>query len=77
MSPADFHSTYGSVKPSVDDTSIVFHCKAGRRSRIAMDIAQRHGYTQWAVNDINTILLALHVLWFLVLGIIIQEWMDG
>ena len=45
MSSEDFKTSYGIKKPSVGDDNIIFHCKRGIRSRVAMEIAIKHGYT--------------------------------
>ena len=44
MSPEDFEIQYGEPKPKVDDSNIVFHCRSGKRSITAMNIAKQLGY---------------------------------
>ena len=46
MSPEDFQNVYGVPKPLPSDEDIVFHCKSGRRSKVAMEIARKHGFTE-------------------------------
>ena len=46
MSSEEFIYKYGAAKPSADDQNVVFHCRAGVRSKEAMDIAQSLGYAK-------------------------------
>ncbi|KAL6097815.1 tstd1 [Pungitius sinensis] len=61
LSPEDFQQTFHVKAPGKDDDNIVFHCKTGRRSSNALDIAlklgfhrARHfqgGFTEWAQRE--------------------------
>ena len=44
MSAEDFKIQYGEPKPKLDDGNIVFHCRSGKRSITAMNIAKQLGY---------------------------------
>ena len=46
MSPEAFSRRYNAVKPGKDDGNIVFHCRAGVRSRTAMTAAHELGYSK-------------------------------
>lgn len=46
MSSEDFKNAFGTTKPSVNDKDVIFFCKRGIRSRSAMEIAIKQGYTQ-------------------------------
>ncbi|OON20170.1 rhodanese-like protein [Opisthorchis viverrini] len=49
MEPADFQKKYGVAKPDKSDKNIVFSCRSGKRSLLALKIANRLGY-KWASN---------------------------
>ena len=44
MMNEEFVAKYGAPKPSVEDENIVFHCRAGVRSRTAMALANEMGF---------------------------------
>lgn len=44
MTNDEFIATYGAPKPLVEDDNIVFHCRAGVRSRTAMAFANEIGF---------------------------------
>ena len=46
LSPEAFRERYGAVKPSMEDSNIVFHCRAGIRSRTAMTTVHELGYSK-------------------------------
>ena len=46
MSPEAFSRRYNAVKPGKDDGNVVFHCRAGVRSRTAMAAAHELGYSK-------------------------------
>ena len=46
LSPAVFQERYKAKKPGKQDSDIVFHCRAGMRSRTAMATAHQLGFTR-------------------------------
>eukprot|EP00058_Branchiostoma_floridae_P015251 XP_002600739.1 hypothetical protein BRAFLDRAFT_83482 [Branchiostoma floridae] len=42
----EFRDQYGIRKPRKEDTNIVLTCRSGRRTKLALPIAQRLGYTR-------------------------------
>ncbi|XP_065178658.1 rhodanese domain-containing protein CG4456-like [Sycon ciliatum] len=46
LSPRQFEQRYGVSKPDENDTNVIFHCRAGIRSRQALRDAHACGYTQ-------------------------------
>ncbi|XP_066301867.1 thiosulfate:glutathione sulfurtransferase-like [Branchiostoma lanceolatum] len=46
MSDDAFRDQYGVKKPQKEDQNIVLTCRSGRRTKLALPIAQRLGYTR-------------------------------
>lgn len=46
LSPQLFFDKYGGPMPTKEDTNIVFHCRAGVRSRTAMTAVHQLGYSK-------------------------------
>ena len=45
----EFEEHYGACKPSREKTDIVFHCRSGVRSLVAMEMAHRLGYFRYVI----------------------------
>lgn len=43
----EFKNKYGAPKPSKEDVDIVFHCRAGVRSRNAIELVNTIGYERY------------------------------
>ena len=46
LNAEDFQKKYGTLKPSKEDENVLFYCKAGVRSRTAMETVHQLGYTK-------------------------------
>lgn len=46
MTNSDFKTKYGTDKPSIDSNDVVFYCRSGRRSGLALGIVHPLGYSK-------------------------------
>ena len=57
MTPLEFELSYGVEKPASDDSNIVFSCRTGIRSRLAMETLHHLGFEKSVYPLLNDTLI--------------------